>query len=93
MVLLGIEPKSLDTGLEMSDEVGRNLGVLADNVAIELASLGLDILRKTGTTEELGSPCKTEYLPTAISPPSGRLKTIATAADQHQQCVGGPYLE
>jgi hydrogenase maturation protease len=56
VVLFGIEPKSIDTGLELSDEVGRNLGELADMVARELASLGLDIRRKSGTPEAPDSP-------------------------------------
>jgi hydrogenase maturation protease len=44
VVLFGIEPKSIDTGLEMSDEVGRNIGRLADMVAMELNSLGVDVI-------------------------------------------------
>jgi hydrogenase maturation protease len=42
VVLFGIEPKSIETGLEMSEEVGRNIGGLADMVALELGSLGLN---------------------------------------------------
>jgi hydrogenase maturation protease len=43
LVLFGIEPKSIETGLEMSEEVGRNIGGLADMVAQELVSLGLNV--------------------------------------------------
>lgn len=42
VVLVGIEPKSLETGLTVSDEVGRNLEAMADMVARELASVGLE---------------------------------------------------
>ena len=48
VVLFGIEPKSIETGLEMSEEVGRNIGCLADIVALELVSLGLDVTTKGG---------------------------------------------
>jgi len=47
VVLLGIEPKSIETGLELSEEVGRNIGRLADMVARELVSLGLDVTTKS----------------------------------------------
>jgi hydrogenase maturation protease len=46
VVLIGIEPKSIETGLEMSEEVGGTIGWLADMVALELASLGLDVTPK-----------------------------------------------
>ena len=48
VVLFGIEPKSIETGLEMSCEVGGAIGRLADMVANELASLGLDVTPKPG---------------------------------------------
>jgi hydrogenase maturation protease len=48
VVLFGIEPKSIETGLEMSEEVGGAIGRLADMVALELASLGLDVTPKSG---------------------------------------------
>jgi hydrogenase maturation protease len=59
VVLFGIEPKSIETGLEMSEEVGGAIGRLADMVALELASLGLEVtpksavqpLRRKGTEE------------------------------------------
>jgi hydrogenase maturation protease len=47
VVLFGIEPKSIETGLEMSEEVGGAIGWLADMVALELASLGLDVTPKS----------------------------------------------
>lgn len=43
VALFGIEPKSVETGLELSGEVGGKIGLLADMLALELASLGLDI--------------------------------------------------
>jgi hydrogenase maturation protease len=43
VVLLGIEPKAVDTGLELSDEVDRNIRRLADMVALELYSLGVAV--------------------------------------------------
>jgi len=43
VVLLGIEPKSVDTGLEMSAEIVGNLGQLADMIASELISSGLEV--------------------------------------------------
>ena len=43
VVLLGIEPKSIETGLEMSEEVGGAIERLAVMIALELASLGLDV--------------------------------------------------
>ena len=41
VVLLGIEPKSIDTGLELSADVGGNVGALAEMIAGELSSAGL----------------------------------------------------
>jgi hydrogenase maturation protease len=46
VVLFGIEPKSIETGLEISEEVGRNIGGLADLVALELGSIGLSVAAK-----------------------------------------------
>jgi hydrogenase maturation protease len=43
LVLLGIEPKSIRTGLEMSEEVNRGLGELVRRLALELADLGLEV--------------------------------------------------
>jgi len=42
IVLFGIEPKSMETGLGMSEDVGRNIENMADMVALELVSLGLE---------------------------------------------------
>ena len=56
VVLFGIEPKSIDTGLEMSAEVGRNLGALAHMVARELVSLGLAVEAKSGVSCMAYSP-------------------------------------
>jgi hypothetical protein len=53
VALFGIEPKSVETGLELSEEVGGNIGRLADMVALELISHGLDI--KTGGQEYTGA--------------------------------------
>jgi hydrogenase maturation protease len=60
VVLFGIEPKTIETGLEMSEEVGGAIGGVADMVALELASLGLDVTPKSavqplshGDTEEI----------------------------------------
>jgi len=47
VVLFGIEPKSIETGLGMSGEVGGAIGRLADMVALELTSLGLDVPPKS----------------------------------------------
>ncbi|RNC68043.1 MAG: hydrogenase maturation protease [Desulfuromonadales bacterium] len=49
VILFGIEPQSMDTGLEMSDAVGRNMGELVDQVARELVSLGLDVPARVTT--------------------------------------------
>lgn len=43
LVLLGIEPKSIGTGLEMSEEVGRGLGELVRRLALELVDMGLEV--------------------------------------------------
>lgn len=47
VVLLGIEPKTVETGLEMSDEIGRNMGLLADMIAAELVAAGLEVPVRT----------------------------------------------
>ncbi|GFE60477.1 HyaD/HybD family hydrogenase maturation endopeptidase [Geobacter sp. AOG2] len=52
VVLFGVEPKSIETGLEMSEEVGGSIGRLAEMVALELTSLGLDVAPKSG------EPCR-----------------------------------
>jgi len=54
VVLFGIEPKSIETGLEMSEEVGGNIGRLADMVAHELVSLGLEVTTKPAGEQSAG---------------------------------------
>lgn len=46
ITLFGIEPKQLTTGLDLSDEVARNLGRLVDMVAAELKDIGVDVQPK-----------------------------------------------
>jgi hydrogenase maturation protease len=46
VVLLGIEPKTLDTGLEMSAEVEGCMATVAEMVAEELASCGVKVRRR-----------------------------------------------
>jgi hydrogenase maturation protease len=55
VVLFGIEPKSIETGLEMSEEVGRNIGGLADMVALELGAHGLNAAVKMAQPPNLFS--------------------------------------
>ena len=43
VVLLGIEPKTVDTGLEMSGEIGRNMELLVDMIAAELVTSGFEV--------------------------------------------------
>lgn len=43
VVLFGIEPKSMDTGLDLSEEVAGSLGMLVDLVAEELRLFGLKV--------------------------------------------------
>ena len=43
IVLFGIEPKDLSTSLEMSPEVEKNIGTLADMIVDELTTLGLKV--------------------------------------------------
>ena len=46
MILFGIEPKNLSTGLSLSAEVGRNLNRLVGMVVSELKGIGVDIQPK-----------------------------------------------
>jgi hydrogenase maturation protease len=46
LVLLGIEPKDIGTGLEMSEEVEQAMEELVDRLARELAGLGLQLARR-----------------------------------------------
>ena len=48
LVLFGIEPKELGTGLDLSDEVARALEELTLQVAFELEGLGVEVPLKTG---------------------------------------------
>ncbi len=43
IVLLGIEPKCIDTGLELTDEIAANIGRLSGMIADELTALGLSV--------------------------------------------------
>jgi hydrogenase maturation protease len=49
VVLFGVEPKELGTGLDLSDPVAGSLEQLADLVAFELESLGVDMGLKENT--------------------------------------------
>jgi len=53
VVLFGVEPKDLGTGLDLSDPVAGSLEPLADLVALELENLGVD----------MGLKVKTRHLP------------------------------
>jgi hydrogenase maturation protease len=44
VVLFGIEPKSIDTGLELTAEVAGNIFALTELVADELRALGLQVI-------------------------------------------------
>lgn len=55
VVLFGIEPESIGTGLQMSGKVGSKIGRLADLVASELVSLGLNIATKSAIPYEAKS--------------------------------------
>jgi hydrogenase maturation protease len=74
VVLFGIEPKSIDTGLEMSAEVGLNLGALADMIARELVSLGLAVETKSGVSCPASS--QTPFPPTSSSTVSASLSGL-----------------
>lgn len=47
VVLFGIEPKLIDVGLELSDEVRTKILPLVDTIAAELQSLGFELVKKT----------------------------------------------
>jgi len=51
LVLLGIEPKKFDTGLEMSAEVENRMEAMADMVANELRVWGVTVNIRTDTCE------------------------------------------
>jgi len=50
MVLFGVEPKRIEVGLGLSDEVKEGLEQLIDMVAGELRSLGCEVELKAGAT-------------------------------------------
>ena len=43
VILYGIEPKTIETGLEMSAEIAGNIGRLTDLIADEIRSLGVTV--------------------------------------------------
>lgn len=47
VVLIGIEPGAIGTGLELSPHVGGAIGCLADLIALELTAVGLSVTSKT----------------------------------------------
>jgi hydrogenase maturation protease len=65
VVLLGIEPKIMDTGFDLSDEVSRNLGKLVDMIAHELTACGLDVPLKAAVSLPASFP--PPLLPTSFS--------------------------
>ncbi len=57
LVLLGIEPKALDTGLDMSTEVEGCMETVADMVADELLSCGVTVRARTTMPGDGGARC------------------------------------
>jgi len=57
LVLLGIEPKAFDTGLEMSEEVAESMETVADMVAAELLSCGVAVRTRTAMPGGGGLHC------------------------------------
>ncbi len=47
MCLIGIQPKSMETGIEMSDEIKKQVEPLLDRVIQKLKEWGIDAVRKT----------------------------------------------
>jgi hydrogenase maturation protease len=68
VVLLGVEPKELGTGLRLSPEVARALEDLALLVALELEDLGVEVPLKRATRKFPARPGGSARL-TAIGPP------------------------
>jgi hydrogenase maturation protease len=62
VVLFGIEPKSIDTGLELTAEVAGNLFALTELVADELRAQGLRVEPRQEKTDVTGEAAKFEYL-------------------------------
>ena len=48
VVLLGIEPRAIETGLKLSEEVAANIGALAEMVVADLSAVGVAVTRRTG---------------------------------------------
>jgi hydrogenase maturation protease len=46
VVLLGIEPQSIDTGLELTAEINANIGRLTELIAEEIMVQGLPVIRR-----------------------------------------------
>ncbi|MEW6116076.1 MAG: HyaD/HybD family hydrogenase maturation endopeptidase [Nitrospirota bacterium] len=46
IVLLGIEPKCMDTGLAMSEEIQNNIGKFVEMIAAELRKIGFQLEQK-----------------------------------------------
>jgi hydrogenase maturation protease len=62
VVLFGIEPKSIDTGLELTAEVAGNIFGLTELVADELRALGLRIEPREEKPDIAGEASKFNYL-------------------------------
>ena len=46
LILFGIEPKEISTGLDLSSEVAQNLSRLVDMVIAELKTIGVEVIAK-----------------------------------------------
>jgi len=46
LVLFGIEPKEISTGLDLSSEIAQNLSRLVDMVITELKTIGVEVIAK-----------------------------------------------
>lgn len=55
VILLGIEPKQLSTGLDLSAEVGLNLNRLVETVVAELDKIGIKVQSKKSNPTNPGS--------------------------------------
>jgi hydrogenase maturation protease len=51
MVLIGVVPKEMATGLDLSPEIAAKVGVLADMVAAELGAAGFSLARREAPRE------------------------------------------
>lgn len=50
MCLIGIQPKSVESGTELSEEIKTRFGPLLDRVLQKLRDWGVEVVRKTATT-------------------------------------------